>query len=188
MTSNWKTYQSYGETPSSILGSNKNLEFNGRVNLLEPANPNIIFEMQEKIHAKNTSSNYYEALIGTWEANVLAQVFFAKGNIDILQNGLRAGVFEMSKGEFSLPPQNIDALKIIMRSVYMQHAEHHPTNITQQVERLNELVLKQVVPMLYSEAKSYMRYRQDQSTLVVPLNKPLPADRIYKQLEHRHYI
>jgi hypothetical protein len=70
----------------------------------------------------------------------------------------------------------------------LQHAHHYPDGITEQVEKLNNRVLKEVVPMLYSDAKSYMKYRQDQSTLVVPLAKPLPVDRVFKQLEYRHYL
>lgn len=89
----------------------------------------------------------------------------------------------MSKQEFTVLPQNPDTLKIIMRSIYMQYAEHFPTGITAQVERLNKLVLDYAIPNVYNEAVGYIKYREDISTLVVPMELPTKIDRDYKDLE-----
>jgi len=158
--------------------------YNGRVNIIENPNPTAVFNMQERIALKNKSTNYGSALAGNdWEDNMLARVFFSAENIQILQNGLRAGVYSMSNNKIVIPPQNIDQLKIIMRSTYLQYAEHLPYNITQQVERLNKIVWDYVVPTVYNEAVGYMKYMQDQSSLVMPMDRPLHTDREYKQLE-----
>jgi len=162
--------------------------YNGRVNIVEQPPTDIMFKMQEKIAIKNKTTEYREALEGTWEDNVLAQVYFSKENIQIVQNGLRAGVYEMSKNKFVIAPQNIDTLKIIMRSIYMQYAEHYKTDITGQVERLNRLVLDYAVPTVYNETMGYIKYCQDQSTLVVPLELPRHHDREYKQLELKRWV
>jgi hypothetical protein len=166
-----------------------NLEkYNGRVNIIEPPSPDIRFQMQEKIAIKNKATEYREALGGVWESNTLAQVYFSVGNIQIVQNGLRAGVYKMSNNQYVIPEQNIDNLKIIMRSIYLQYAEHSETNITKQVERLNQLVLDYAVPNVYNEAMAYMKYCQDQSSLVVPLELPRHHDREYKQLELKKWF
>jgi hypothetical protein len=157
--------------------------YNGRINIVEKSPENVIFEMQERISIKNKTTEYREALVGTLECNVLAQVYFSKENIQIVQNGLRAGVYKMSDSKFVIAPQNVDTLKIIMRSIYLQHAEHFPTDITGQVERLNSLVLEYAIPTVYNETMGYIKYCQDQSTLVVPLALPRSHDRDYKQLE-----
>jgi len=158
--------------------------YNGRVNIMENPDPTAVFRMQERIALKNKSTNYGSALAGNdWEDNMLARVYFSAGNIQILQNGLRAGVYKMSKNKIVIPPQNSDQLKIIMRSMYLQYAEHLPTNITKQVERLNKLVWDYVVPTVYNEAVGYAKYMQDQSSLVMPIDHPLHHDREYKQLE-----
>uniref|UniRef100_A0A6C0I572 Minor capsid protein P8 central region domain-containing protein n=1 Tax=viral metagenome TaxID=1070528 RepID=A0A6C0I572_9ZZZZ len=157
--------------------------YNGRINIVEKPPENVIFEMQERISVKNKTTEYREALVGTLECNVLAQVYFSKENIQIVQNGLRAGVYKMSDSKFVIAPQNVDTLKIIMRSIYLQHAEHFPTDITGQVERLNSLVLEYAIPTVYNETMGYIKYCQDQSTLVVPLALPRSHDRDYKQLE-----
>jgi hypothetical protein len=158
--------------------------YNGRVNIIENPDPDAVFKMHERIALKNKATSYNSALAGNdWEDNILARVFFSAGNIQILQNGLRAGVYSMSKDKIVIPPQNQDQLKIVMRSTYLQYAEHLHDNITGQVERLNKIVWDYVVPTVYNEAVGYLKYMQDQSSLVMPMERPLHTDREYKQLE-----
>jgi len=176
---------------NSINQANQILDmkkYNGRVNLFEPPSPDVQFKMQERLAVKNKTTEYRDALDGIWEANVIAQVYFSAGNIQILQNGLRAGVYKKSGDKFVIAPQNIDTLKIIMRSIYLQYAEHAETDIKGQVERLNKLVLDYAIPTVYNEAIGYVRYCQDQSTLVVPLEVPRHHDRQYKQLELKPFF
>jgi len=163
-------------------------KYNGRVNIIEPENPDARFQMFERIAAKNNTTEYRGALSNVWEENLLAQVYFSAENIQIIQNGLRAGVYKMSQNKFVIAPQNIDTLKIIMRSIYLQYAEHDPKRVTEQVERLNSLVLDYAVPTVHGEAVGYMKYMQDQSSLVVPLDVPRHHDRQYKQLELKPWV
>ena len=162
--------------------------YNGRVNIVEPENPDIVFKMQERLAVKNKSSEYRDALAGIWEDNVLSKVYFSAENVQILQNGLRAGVYEMSNKEFIIGAQNVDTLKIVMRSIYLQFAEHREEDIKGQVERLNRLVLNYRIPTVFSEAVGYQKYRIDQSTLVVPLSLPQHHDRQYKQLQLKRWF
>jgi hypothetical protein len=181
-------------TPNSYSELNRvdtilNLDkYNGRVNIAEPQDPTAKFRMHEKIAIKNKASNYFDALTGSLEWNVLAQVFFSAQNMQIIQNGIRAGVYKMSEGNINVPPQNADTLKIIMRSTYLQHAEHSPNNIKKQVEQLNTIVLDYAVPSVYNEAVGYMKYTQDQSTLAVPMDRPFNIDRQFKQLELKEWL
>jgi hypothetical protein len=173
------------ENGASIL---KNMKYNGRVNIISEPSPDVRFKMQERVAVKNKTTAYREALTGTWENSPLSQTFFSDANIQILQNGLRAGVYELAEGKFSIPPQNIDNLKVIMRSTYMQYAEHLPTGIREQIERLNKIVLDYCVPTVYKEAVGYLKYCQDQSSLVMPMERPQPVDRQFKQLELKPFF
>jgi len=165
-----------------------NIKYNGRVNILEQEDKDVRFKMFEKISVKNKATEYRESLVNVWENNVLAQVFFSSENIQIIQNAIRKGVYDMSKDKYIVPNQNIDALKIIMRSTYLTYAEHHPYKITEQVERLNKLVLDYCVPFVYNETKFYMKYLEDQSTIAVPFDKNNKNDRVYKQLEPKFWF
>lgn len=156
---------------------------NGRIDILSQESPDTKFKMFEKISKQNRSTAYSDALNGVFEDNVLAQVYFSEGNIQIIQNAIRSGVFKLSKEKYNIPLQNIDQLKIIMRSTYLQYAKHSAINITGQVEQLNELVLDYCIPFVYNSAISYIKYLQDQSTLVVPLEREIRPDREYKQLQ-----
>lgn len=169
----------------SILDMNR---FNGRVNIVEPESPNAVFKMQERLAVKNKATEYRDALNGVWEDNLLSKAFFSAENVQILQNGLRAGVYEMSEQRFIIAPQNVDTLKIIMRSIYLQYSENREDDITKQIEKLNNLVLNYCVPTVYGEAVGYQKYRLDQSTLVVPLSLPQHHDRQYKQLQLKSWF
>jgi len=155
---------------------------NGRVNLIESPSTDVLFKMQEKIGIRNKATEFREALNGIWETNILSTLFFSAENIQIIQNALRAGVYNMSNEKYVIAPQNIDTLKIIMRSIYLQNAEHRVDDITGQIERLNKMVLDYAIPSVYGEAVGYEKYCEDQSTLVVPLAPPKPVDREFKQL------
>jgi len=161
---------------------------NGLVDIAILEDPDAMFRMHERVNVRNKPTEYSEALNGTMEWNVLAQVYFSAENMQIVQNALRANVYKLSGGKINIPNQNVDNLKIIMREIYMEYAEHYPRDIKGQVERLNQLVLDSVVPKLYSEAVSYMKYLVDQSTLVEPMDRPLPSDRTYKQLQPNPFV
>ena len=173
--------------PESINYANKilNLEkYNGRINIVEPPSKNIMFQMAEKIELKNKPTSYENALTGNLEHNDLEFAFFSAQNIQIIQNAIKAAVYKLSDNRYILPNQNINNLKIIMRSMYLQYADHNKIDsIRSQVERLNKVVLDYAVPSVYNEAVGYEKYCRDQSTLVVPLPLPLQHNREYKQLE-----
>jgi len=75
-----------------------------------------------------------------------------------------------------------------MRSIYLQYANHYPTQIKEQVAALNRQVLDYAIPSVYNEAIGYMKYTQDQSTLAVPMELPLNHDRQFKQLELKSWV
>jgi len=166
--------------------------YNGRVNIISQPDPNVMFKMQERIALKNKATSYYTALSGNdWEDNLLARTYFSAENVQIVQNGLRAGVYKMSKStgnEIVVPPQNVEQLSVIMRSIYFQYGENLGNDIRGQIERLNKLVWDDVVPRVYNESMGYLKYLQDQSSLVVPLANPLHHDRNYKQLEQKPWF
>ena len=162
--------------------------YNGRVNIVQPPDQMIQFKMFEKINVANVATDYRGAIAGVFEDNVLAQVYFSAGNIQIIQNGLRAGVYAMSNEKYVIPNQNISNLKIIMRSTYLQYAEHSPNNVTKEVERLNKMVLDYAIPSVYNESMGYLKYCQDQSSLSVPMELPRQTDREFKQLELKHWM
>ena len=75
-----------------------------------------------------------------------------------------------------------------MRHMFIQYSVFDPTRITEQIERLNNIVLDYTVPKVYGEAIGYLRYLEDASRLAVPIELPVQPDRVYKQLELQPFM
>ena len=153
---------------------------NGRVDINTP-NTSELFQMYDKIPA-NQCTTFRNATEGLWSENSLSNAFFSLQNIQIIQNGIRAGVYKRSNGQYVIGPQDCDSLKIIMRSVFLQNAANQPNNISQQVAELNKMVLDYCIQQVYSEAQGYMKYINDVSTLVVPIAHPVMTDNTDREL------
>ena len=105
---------------------------NGRINIKSP-NTSALFQMYDKIPA-NHCVTFRNATEGLWNETPLSQAFFSQGNIQIIQNGIRAGVYHRSNGQYVIGPQDCDSIKIVMRSVFLQHSANKPSNIQEQIE------------------------------------------------------
>ena len=154
---------------------------NGRVDIKSP-NTSTLFQMYDKIPA-NQCVTFRNATEGLWSSNSLSDAFFSQQNIQIIQNGIRAGIYHRSNGQYVIGPQDCDSLKIVMRSVFLQYSANQPNNITQQIAQLNKIVLEYCIQQVYSEAQGYMKYINDASTLVVPISHPVMANENDRQLE-----
>jgi hypothetical protein len=154
---------------------------NGRVDIKTP-NTSTLFQMYDKIPA-NQCVTFRNATEGLWSSTPLSQAFFSEQNIQIIQNGIRAGIYNKSNGQYVIGPQDCDSLKIIMRSVFLQYSANQPSNYQQQITQLNKIVLDYCIQQIYSEAQGYMKYVDDASTLVVPLAHPVMTSNNDRQLE-----
>ncbi len=159
---------------------------NGRVNIMDQ-NTSAVFTLSDHIPI-NDKSDFREALNGSWSNTPLSDTFFSRENINMLQNGLRYGVYEKSNNQFVIGNQNNDELKIIMRSIFLQNSKNLPTNITEQIVNLNNKVLDYGVNQVYGEVESYMKYKRDASSLVSPMDLPSLTKENNKQLEYKTFF
>ena len=155
---------------------------NGRVNILGP-NIEQQFSMYDRIPVNSTKHSFRDAMSGNWYNTHLSNAFFSSKNTQILQNGIRAGVYNKSNQKYVVGEQNMDELQIIMRGIFLQYSKNLPTNIPEQINDLNKVVLDYSINQVYGEADGYMKYKRDASTLVVPLTMPIMVSTNGKQLE-----
>lgn len=154
------------------MSNNNSIHTNGRVNIKGPIkNQFELFDNNSNTY--NVITNYNDALNGNWDESILSKTFFSVENINIIQNGIRAGVYKMSNGRFNVAPQDPTNLKIIMRSIFLQYAANNPQNIRGQINSLNKLVLDYCIPNVHNEAIAYLKYKNDVSTLAVPESRPI---------------
>jgi hypothetical protein len=154
---------------------------NGRINLYSKQKttydePDIskLFSMYDKIPA-NQSTTLREPSLSQFDETPLSHAYFSDENIRIIQNGIRAGVYKKSNGQYTIGHQDYDAVKIIMRSIFLQHSVNRNTNVTQQIEELNAMVLNYCISSVYLEAQGYLKYLYDASTLADPIAHPVFA-------------
>jgi hypothetical protein len=149
--------------------------FNGRIDIMGQLNDkqlNNQFELFDKPHIKNNNTSYHNALTGIWCDNMLSKAFFSSQNVQMIQNGLRYGVYKLSNGRYIIDEQDVTNLHIIMRSIYLEYAANQDINIPEQIQKLNNLVLDYCIPSVFNEVESYMKYKNDVSTLPVPPSRP----------------
>ena len=143
---------------------------NGRVNILTSGDGDI-FQLFDKIPVNNKASAYTDALMGNWSATNLSRAFFSKENVTILQNGIRAKVYERTKKVIAYQDQ--DNLKVVMRSIFLQHSANIPRKVTEQIVALNQKVYAYCVPSVVNELDGYIKYKRDISTIAVPIDRPI---------------
>jgi len=159
---------------------------NGRVNILEPELDTLaLFTLYDRIPV-NIPTTFRDATKGEWNETNLSRAFFSGENVQILQNGIKSGVYKLSNRQYVIANQNVDTIHIIMRSIFMQSAIHQESNITQQIVQLNQLVIDYAVPQVYSSLISHNKYLRDASTLPEPLAPP-KLMRESKQLPKLNY-
>lgn len=163
-----------------------NCTSNGRIDIVSP-NTNILFSMSDRIPV-NECTDFRDAMTGNWYNTILSDTFFSSANIQIIQNGIKAGVYKRSNGMYIVGDQKCDELKIIMRSIFLQYAKNLPNNISSQIESLNTLVLNYAVNQVYGEAEGYMNYKRDASNMYTPIALPVMSKTNDKQLELKKWF
>jgi hypothetical protein len=158
---------------------------NGRV-YIPSLNTQDQFKLYDKIEQKNTS--FREALTGNWKENELSCQFFSTENIRILNNSIIDGVREKSKNRFNIGTQDQDELKIIMRAIYLENAKNLLTNIPEQVESLNKLVLQYSIPQILSSLESYAKYMHDITNMYTPMDRPVFSNVDDKTIEFKRWF
>jgi len=160
---------------------NKNKPSNGRVDTNGPKMTDL-FQMYDKIPV-NQCATFRNPTEGLWDNTALSNTYFSGDNITIIQNGIRAGVYKKSNSQYVISDQDGDTLKIIMRSIFLQHSANQPDDVRGQVEQLNKIVLDYTIPQVYAEVIGYYKYLSDAGTMYTPMAHPIMAQNNDKQLQ-----
>jgi len=161
--------------------------FNGRVNIIQPPKTSQLFNMYDRIPAKQCTS-YHNSTTGIFDESPLIKAYFSKENIENIQRSIIIGVYEKSNGQYQIGTQDCESLKIIMRSVYLQNSVNLPNNIPEQIKSLNNIVLNYCINSIYGEVQGYMKYLYDASTLYTPMEHPVLSYTNDKQLEWKKWF
>lgn len=115
----------------------------------------------------------YDMLRGNLEQSPVSLAFFNPENVRRIQEAIRRGVYEKSGSrKYVIDEQDVDEIKIIMRSMFLTYARNNQFDISTQVNELNNYVIEWSVPRILSEIDHYIYYLNDISHLPVPLSQP----------------
>ena len=89
---------------------------NGRIDIESPS-PSAQFALFDKIPVSSQCTSFTDAMTGNWNDTPMSMAFFSDKNMQIIQNGIRAGVYNQSGGKYDIGPQDCDNLKMIMRAI-----------------------------------------------------------------------
>jgi len=152
---------------------------NGRVNAMDTNNNYKIKKAVDK-----ATEHQLNIISRNLNCTGVSKVFFSMENINLLQTGIRNKILNDTNGEYNIGRQKDDELKIVMRSIYFQHAKNQSTNISAQVLDLNTRVIEWCVPEIISNIKQSQRYIKDISTMPVPLERSvMPSRKGLKNLD-----
>lgn len=133
-----------------------------------------------------------------FEDSLLNFLYFSKKNVQNIQNIIKYKVYKQTNQV--VDNQNVNELLIVMRSIYLEYSSHPPIlkeempddikkqvleMYTQEVLRLNNIVVDYVYPNVLSQLQAYIMYLRDASSLPYQQNQPTSSDDVTGQREYR---
>lgn len=130
---------------------------------------------------------------------LLTFLFFSKDNVENIQNVARFITYKQTG--YIIDNQSINELLIVMRSIFLEYSAH-PKLIdesmpdtekkqlivmyTNEVARLNDLVINAIVPKIISQMIQYINYLKDASTQPYHMDRPknvnVAGERVYRSV------
>lgn len=140
----------------------------GRVNI-EGGTPLFL---QEQIPLDD-KTNYFNATKYIFQPSELTNTYFSKENINNVHNDIKKKVYELSQQKYVIDDQDMDTLKVIMRSIFLQYSKFQFENIAQQVSHLNKMVIDYSSQSIFGEIQGYLKYKQDASSMYTLMERPV---------------
>jgi hypothetical protein len=105
------------------------------------------------------------------EETPLNKLFFSAGNVDRIQDEIRATVSQMVGA--NIDRQNDTDLMTIMRSYYLQYAQDNPGRVADELSNLNTRVINFASNRIAVEVEAFRYYRKDILDFPAPIANPV---------------
>ena len=154
--------------------------YNAKIYINENENPPN-YDLYQ--NSNQPQSNFQNSLAGIQEDSALSREYFSNRNVNIIQDSIQNRILEESNGQYSIGRQSDLQLQIIMRSIYLSYSKNMNTDINQQVQELNNLVIGEAVSNILPNIRQYLGYRNDISTprhiISHPINPSSSGEKTY---------
>jgi hypothetical protein len=130
------------------------------------------FFLKEQIPLDD-KTNYFNATKYTFQPSELSNTYFSKENINKVHNDIKKKVYDLSQQKYVIDDQNMDVLKVIMRSIFLQYSKFQFDNIKKQVDEMNVMVVDYSSNNIYGEIQGYLKYKKDASNMYTLMDRPV---------------
>jgi hypothetical protein len=163
-------------------------------NLVSPGKYNLTID-----DSQMTGSNTRHLFKNLYGETLLTFLFFSKDNINNIQDIVKMIVYRETKQ--LIDNQSINELQIVMRSIFLSYNEHPKlldpgmseqekimlmTQYRNEVDRLNQLVINTVVPLVVSQMQQYIDYIKESSQprqfMSPPINDSIAGTRQFRSV------
>lgn len=126
-------------------------------------------------------------LTGIQEIGPFSKAYFSVENMKWLHSNIRFKVYELSGNKTVISRQKDSELLEVMRRVYLQNSMNpdSPVRMRNEMARLNQFVLDDVVPRILSEVKQYKQYLVDinkiRTPITLPMNTSVTGTKLYER-------
>ena len=103
----------------------------------------------------------------------LNELFFSDENIETIQKGIQQQVYAMSGNKYRIGNQDVQQVKIIMRSYYLMYSQSNASRVSEELSELNGRVIGYASAKVYSEVDFHQFYLQDLQEFAAPIANPM---------------
>lgn len=170
-----RTLVSLTNERKNVFGLNSDQENSQQIDISKLESPgSYAFTSDDKQLSGSNTRFLFKNLYGE---TPLTFLFFSEDNITNIQNLSKMLVYKQMN--YVISDQNVTDLQIVMRSIFLAYSEHPPLldetmpkekinmllkMYTQEVARLNQLVIDTIVPDICSQVQAYLDYLRDAGT------------------------
>ena len=131
-----------------------------------------LFSMYEYVPRRHRPTDVRDE-IDVLQNNPLRCAYLSEKNMQIIQNGIRAKVYEMSKNNFIISEQDPVTLKQVMVQIFNSNVRNHVDNSQQMIIELNTFTITVCAKQIYERTKNYLQYTDTQGKVMTPMAQPV---------------
>lgn len=181
----------HGRSPRQVLKDRRSFNImsdyyrsSSQPGYLPPARENIaptmaMLSIQTPIRSGKAANDLRIGSTGAVGGDVLSQAYFSPQNVKIVQNGIRRQVYELSNGTCNVPPPDPTQLLMAMHDVLERFVFFLPEDITQEIERLNNITITAASKKLIQKIEHETYFQSVHMKVCTPMNNPQIVDRDY---------
>lgn len=165
-------YSELNQDNNNSFKNAQNQYMNGRVTM--PKLPVVPFELFQGEQQETSKSYSQTTLENALETTPVSKFFFSHDNKEFLHNQIINQIFLKTNKQQTIGRQSDLHLLIIMRSIYFQYSRNNFCDIQEQVNTLNNMVIKDCVSRILIELEQRKSYTNFVTSL--PQQMPLPKN------------